>query len=209
MSFEDFKNLTAGLQSIAIAVGLTVGAIWALFRFNAFKETEKARVELQKLQREIRERGIIKVRLNPQVIRSRDDRHIKIDLTIANTGNRTELLDWSTSTVKVALCQWNADGVLHFAGWQTLTLETSLGIPDTAVIHPNQISSHGYVTNRVADGIYFIEALIPGSRESIAEHDEFAGSDDETIALWSHHTYISVGEAAPAAVVPAGAPNDG
>lgn len=94
MTFEEFKNLAVGIQSVVISLGFLCGGAWALFRFRAFRENEKARVELEKLHKELKERGVIKILIDPSLVIHNTQKHIKLNIMFENTGNRSETLHW-------------------------------------------------------------------------------------------------------------------
>ncbi|MFC1523592.1 hypothetical protein ACFL6N_02250 [Thermodesulfobacteriota bacterium] len=193
MTLCDFENLAGGIQSIVIALGLLTGGLWALFRFQAFRETEKARAELNKLKREIVERGVIKITLNPSVIKSDTKKYIKLDMEVKNTGNRNELLDWNNGSIKLVRCKWKEDGACQFCDWQDLFFEFTKGVPANTLIRPNQVSSFGYISKSITCGIYNVEAIIPGSPETITEHMNSV-TDDTIEVLWVANTYIEVND---------------
>jgi len=193
MSFEEFANLAAGIQSIVISLGLLTAGVWALFRFRAFRETEKAKVELDKLRREIVERGVIKISLNPSIVKSDTHKYIKLDMVLENVGNRTEVIDWTNAKIKLARCDWQENGSRQLCDWQDLCCQFSSGLLGNSVIPPNGISGFGYISKSISNGVYYIETVIPGSPQTIAEHDSAIGAHSKTnIVAWSYNTYIEV-----------------
>jgi hypothetical protein len=190
MTFEEFKNLAAGIQSIVIALGFLTGGVWAIFRFRVFKETEKAKAELDKLKREIAERGVIDVKLNPSVIQNDANKYIKLDMVLENTGNRNEVLDWNLAQVKLARCDWKEDGKRHFCHWQDLLCEFSFGLAGDLVIRPNQVFRFGYISKPISNGVYYIEMNVPTSQETASEHIFSAKAGIREMILWASNTYI-------------------
>jgi len=50
MTIEEFKDIAQGIQAIIISVAALSGGIWALFRFGAMKEYQRAQLELENLK---------------------------------------------------------------------------------------------------------------------------------------------------------------
>jgi hypothetical protein len=91
---EKFKDITAGLQSVAIIVVAIVGGIWTFYVFHIFAQKEKAQSELEDLKRKL-QLIVIEVQLEAKQHRIANDknRYIQVRADLANKGNlRTTLL---------------------------------------------------------------------------------------------------------------------
>lgn len=194
MSFEEFKNLASGIQSIVISIGFLSGGLWAIFRFKAFKEPEKAKAELDKINKSLQERGTIKLTITPIVISLKDTKYIEFSLTIQNTGNRNETLNLQNGMITISSCSWSEIGKIKYSNVQTLNKTSPQGRALEALIRPSQVTTFSYISSSIDEGIYSIDVSIPGSPETEQDHekDSLYPNDPNCTVTWICNKVIAV-----------------
>lgn len=96
LNHEKFKNVLAGVQSLIIAIGIIVGGLWTAKTFEIKKEAEIAKANFEKAERELREKRVVNISINPSQIKIPDQKIqcIYSLVEITNVGNHPETLDW-------------------------------------------------------------------------------------------------------------------
>ena len=65
VNHEKFKNILTGVQSLIIAIGIIVGGLWTARTFEVRKEAEIARVNYERAEKELREKRVVNITINP------------------------------------------------------------------------------------------------------------------------------------------------
>lgn len=99
-----------GLQAIALTLAAICGAIWALYTFNVLRLRQKARVDLEKSEAELRQQAVVDIQLDvSQPVVSGDSAlYVSIAVTLKNVGNRNTHLITRSSPVVVSQVVWSA-----------------------------------------------------------------------------------------------------
>jgi hypothetical protein len=88
---EHFRNIAAGWQSVAIAVGVVAGGLWTFTTFSDTRQRESAQLQLAKLELETVKRFEIDLDLKATQLtfpkRSPAPRFIRVDLSYKVGGN--------------------------------------------------------------------------------------------------------------------------
>jgi hypothetical protein len=91
---ETFKDVMAGVQSIAIILAAVLGGVWTLYVFQAFAQKDKASAELEELNRRLQ--GIVidtKLDAKQQKVAGDKDAYLSATVSLTNRGNqRTRLI---------------------------------------------------------------------------------------------------------------------
>jgi len=212
MDIEHFKNLADGIQSIIIALGVLIGGGWALFRFRTLKDIEKAKADLEKLKRDLLERGNLKIEMQASQFDASDGsvQYISITLVITNVGNRTEIIRWSHSKIGAALIECAADGSMRLGGEiraQVFSLYITL---KASTIDPGNSEQYAALIPVEKTGTYFLESLIMGSPEETTtslRKTRVAGiASDTYVAAWGSMMFFNVVRNPPNKLIGAAAP---
>lgn len=198
-NFEGLKDLASAIESIVIALGVLIGGGWALFRFRALKDVAKARAELEKATRELREHGnlTIEMRASQFEIETDSKRFISISLTITNVGNRTEVIRWADSKISGARVTCSNENEIELgAAIQSRQRSLYMNILGST-IDPGNSEIQAFLIPIDDPGLYFLEAYISGSPEETAASKEKArlagfSPDEANIAVWNATTYFNV-----------------
>lgn len=118
-TFEKFKNIAAGVQSVIIALGVLIGGLWTYYTFGALRARYKAEAEIRQLELANRVQGVIDIEIKAEQVSSPNDtgRFIKIDIQAKNLGNRNLNLELPNHALTVAKVQPDGEGYL----WQQHT----------------------------------------------------------------------------------------
>jgi hypothetical protein len=196
MTSQAFSNVTSGIQSVVITVAVVIGGIWALYRFSTLKEIARAKAELQEIQKRLFERGILDIQVQENEIGHMGEsiHYVKMDVTIHNTGNRTEVINWSKSGAYATSVGAKADGDLEFAE----TIASRYVTPESEVpassILPGQTRQLSFLFALRSRGIYHLmfRATVSSPEAAIhAQEYRTAGLEAEE-CVWQSCTYFCV-----------------
>ena len=113
---EMFRHVAAGLQSLAVVIGLVIGGVWTFIVFRAQLSISRARATLDKLNRELERNSAIGLEISAQQLNipEDDNRYVLATLTITNRGNQNTRLVWDHKPLSVAIVrfQQRSDDVL-------------------------------------------------------------------------------------------------
>jgi hypothetical protein len=134
MNAETFSEIASGIQSLVVAAAALAGGVWALYRFGSLKEVEKARAELERVGKSLLERGIFDIQVKAKQLSAVANSHcyVVVNAVVHNSGNRTEVIDWSKSGIYVTHVSSDAHGHLQLS--QTLGL--NYVVPGKTSRHP-------------------------------------------------------------------------
>jgi hypothetical protein len=94
-----FKDLTSGVQSIVLTIGIVVGAVWTVGKLDL----ERARADYQHQLAELRDRRVVNVQIKASSIVEPGTkvRHIVAVVQLQNDGRTTEPLPWPLEPLRV------------------------------------------------------------------------------------------------------------
>ena len=103
MDYEDFKNLTQGIQAIFFSLAIIVGGMWTVFKLIRSKELDKSRSEALKLRREIERKKGLEGNIKISIGRQLENNYIPvfIEVQIENKSTETHTLDWNKFPLKI------------------------------------------------------------------------------------------------------------
>lgn len=195
MTVEDFKNLTEGVQAIAVTLAVVAGGAWACFRFWTLQELRKSKAELEKATRELERRGTLNLSLSAQQITSHSSGFLlEIHLSVANIGNRTEVLDLERGIIQTArvcaatgqMVEFDRPNRTPFAAW-------GVG-PLRAAVAPGETKLVPALATVPCAGVYYVSVAVPGSPEetSTALSELRRVVPDTATASWGALTCVTV-----------------
>lgn len=106
-SYDRFNKIAGGIQSLVVAVGIIVGGVWALIRFDVLFEARAAISQLEKIEAEAASAKrsaaasvVINVDISAKEIeKSNPDEHwVVVELSLINTGNTAYKLEMKGKT---------------------------------------------------------------------------------------------------------------
>ncbi len=106
-TFDSFSKLAGGIQALVTTLGIIIGGIWALVRFDALLEAQIATHQAEKLEAEaiIARRGaesqvVLNIDISAKQISPQDNtnRWVMIEITLRNSGNTPYKLDIKNNT---------------------------------------------------------------------------------------------------------------
>jgi len=196
MDLGDFKNLAGGIQSIAVALGVFIGGGWALYRFWKLQSIAKARVDLEKVKRDLMSRGILQteIQVNELTPENENCSFIHIIFTITNVGSGIEVINWSDANIQAAR-------IISDVNESTRT-EEPIGVNYLRIsgemvfttVHPGQKCQHSFLIPVKQNGVYQVDIEISGSPQEtiMAKTDaQRAGMAAERLT-WGDAVYINI-----------------
>lgn len=199
MNLTQFKELAEAAQSIAVAIAVLAGGIWALFRFWSLGEVRKSKVEIEHLRKSLLERGTLNISIAAEIMRNSDDTdplYLRVDVTMTNVGNRSEALDWTNGAAHTSRVTGHVNGTVTLADW----IETSLvvgkyGRRISSTLSPGESKTFPFLVPVATPGLYYIAVVVPGSPEETAdserEHTRVAAGKIGLLR-WTAETFIQV-----------------
>jgi hypothetical protein len=198
MDLTNFKDLAAGIQSIAISVAVVIGGIWAIYRFLSLRELGRARVELKRLQRALAERATLNISLSahPHTDPNGNGYYIEVAASVSNVGNRTEILNWLEGGIYTAPVIGQKMGNVIFGAW----IETKRGGRTrriSSTLAPSEVTVFSFLVPIVKPGLYYVVFSVSGSpeerKELQREHERVA--KEIGMINWGADIYVRVVEA--------------
>lgn len=196
MSSHDFANFASGIQSIAIALTVLVGGLWALFRFFSLRSIKQARLELEVAERSLRERGILDIQLEVSQLFSELGSFIAVKVTITNVGTGMEVINWSSSGVYALRVESIVGDALTFS-------ETSLRghrgrRMENSSIAPGETTRPALLIPVQEPGIYYVYFSAEASRKetelSLKELSKIGVDTSSGSMTWASDALIRVEE---------------
>ena len=196
MNLGDFKDLAGGIQSLAVALGVFIGGGWALYRFWKLQSIAKARADLEKVKRELMSRGILQTEIQVSELapESENCSFIHLVLTITNVGSGTEVINWRDATIQAARILCDVRGSTRTEepiSAQYLRIGSQMVFTTT---HPGQTCQHSFLIPVKQNGVYIVDAMIPGSPQEsgMAKTDALRAGMEAKRVYWGETVYINV-----------------
>lgn len=184
MNPEEFRNLAQGIQAILVAFGLLIAGLWAIYRFRSLLSTQKARADLaktraeldtskadlEKIHRELEKRAVILVKIEPFVLGDLNagQLYLRIRLTLTNSGNQVEDIDWKESSVMAAEIKKTSEGLpLATKPINAMLIDISFKVKHETLF-PGETSTKEFLVPIEHHALYLIEACIYASEASAA-----------------------------------------
>jgi hypothetical protein len=165
-SISTIKDVAAAFQSIAVAGAIIIGGLWALFRFRALNEIERARAELNQLRRSLQQQASVNVSIVVTVMPNTrsSTRCASIVVSLKNIGSQPEIINWASMSVRSApmIGFENSSPVLGMAQTTKPVAITPLSI--TAVC-PQITEEISFLVPLENAGLYFAEFIATGTNQ--------------------------------------------
>jgi hypothetical protein len=191
--YDKWCKIASGVQAAVIALAVLIGGAWTLYTFSSLRQVDRARLQLATEQRALRERGILEIAISTSQLAHPEGAHryILATVSVKNTGNRTEVVDWGTSGLWVTRVAAADDGqAVHGQPVRYQYL-----VPGEEAIKssflPGQTRQLPFLVALSAGGVYhllFKAEVSPLERDiHVAEH----GLNDVAYA-WQSSTYVAL-----------------
>jgi hypothetical protein len=110
-SIKDFADLMQAVRDIATILAVIAGGIWSLFTFNALRIRQKARAEVQELERKLKQQAVVDINIDANQLRLPGDRslYVEIVVSIKNVGNRNTHLVSKDSPLILTEILWDGN----------------------------------------------------------------------------------------------------
>ena len=196
MNHEKFNKITSGIQALVLSVAVIVGGIWTLYTFGSLKQIDKAKTELEQMRRSLRERGILNITLQPSQFRdSKSSRlYVLVKVSIQNTGNRTEVIDWKKSGLYATRVDMDGKRQLEFGAVYEADYLTPLGAIPSSSILPGQTRTLPFLIPAKEAGIYHLlfSASVSAAEEPVHMKEHLSARIAGQEFVWQASTYFNV-----------------
>jgi hypothetical protein len=197
MNPADFSNVASGIESIALTIAIVVGGVWALYRFGALRAIEKAKADLEATQRKLRERGILNITMEATQLTGQgtSDRRIVVNVTVKNDGNRSEVINWAASFVRVTQVVASREAeALAYGQSLNLLYSTPDGPSISSSVMPAQVRTFPFLALVDGPGTYHLQfvAKVSPAEATISEAEHRAAGTPADEFIWQSASYITV-----------------
>ena len=167
MTSETFKNVADGIQSLVLAVGLIVGAVWTLWTFRHLATSQKASAELTEIER--RQQPGFAIAIDTKCSAKRPDGayELFISLELRDDGRQNVRFNLNEPCILVAKLKAESvgkDPVLEGKPWQlssVLVGTEGLGHwTEDRYLRPGESRHLAFVTLVPSEGTYLIQATV-------------------------------------------------
>jgi hypothetical protein len=167
LTYEEFKNAAAALQSIAVASAVIAGGIWTLYTFGALQSTEQAAAQLTSSLNFSIETAQVEP-LNPNNFRG-----LIVRVKAENLGSRHVTLTLHNTSLKVFAVQSDQEGGLSgsrkYMALRYVDLEPGRPIANASQgVQPKSFRYLNYYLDIPKPGLYFVSLSVPVDAESSA-----------------------------------------
>jgi len=197
MTITEFKEVSAGLQSIAIVIATFLGGGWALYQFFSLRALQRAKLELEKAKRELAERALLIIDLMAESFDVDGNYFLHVRVVMRNAGSGVEIADWTKAQLSARRFQ-KVDGikletvgdVLH--GWRA----PYLAIKEMRFL-PGFSTNESFLIPIPQVGVYYIEFSIPVSAavraDAVGDVSQTGASvTAETTVDWRADAFVAV-----------------
>jgi hypothetical protein len=197
MTLDHFKDLSAGLESLAIVVATLLGGGWAVYQFFSLRALDKAKLDLEKAKKDLVERGVLVIDLATESFPSDRGYLLHVQATVRNVGNLPETIDWKKTAMFARRFHKTGEGKIE------MNPEMHLGVqaPDTALnaitFAPGYLTSQSFLLPIPQPGVYFVEFMMHASpmvRADVLSDMAKAGTTaaEGTFIIWNTNKFVSV-----------------
>jgi hypothetical protein len=164
---EKFKNVADGVQSLVLAIGLIVGAVWTLYTFRHLASAQKASAELTEIERRQQPGFAIAIDTKCSTKRLDGAYELFISLELRNDGRQNIRLDLSEPSISLAKVRPENGGVapvLEGNSWSLspILIETEgLSRQTERYLRVGDSRHLAFVTLVPSAGTYLLQAQVP------------------------------------------------
>ena len=202
LTVSEFKDLSAGFQSIAIVVAALLGGAWALFQFFSLNALDRARLDLEKVKRDLLQQSSLEVDLVTESFERDGDYFLHVRVVMRNIGNGLDIVDWAKASLS-ARRFYKAENYSLAADDQLLLAWRA---PSMTVLErrlmPGASSSESFLLSIPQAGVYYVEFAMHTSPAVKAEmiaslQKDRVGINETDLFVWRADTIVSVPNVQP------------
>lgn len=202
LTLLEFKDLTAGLQSIAIVVATFLGGGWGLYQFFSLRALEKSKLELTKMARELNQQGVLETDLVTETFDVDGIYYLHVRVVMRNIGNKFEIVDWAKAGMVARKFYKANENELAATEQQLLAWRAPSVVIKEWRVMPGATASESFLIPIPQAGVYYVEFSIQVSqavRSGMVEAFEKNGTkmNAEDFYVWRATTFVSVPQAKP------------
>lgn len=191
MDHEKFRNVLTGIQSLILSLAIVVGGLWTLFAFDALREADNSLADLELKVRELEERRVLIVTIEPAQLSIPGDpaRYISASVRFENVGNHTKIIYWPTRPFNVSRLWIDEAGSLQsetLVGWRVHA--GSLAESGLRLM-PGVVVNREFLARVDKPGLYYLELEVEASSE---EQEQAATEGVFGRVSWSDIAHIVV-----------------
>lgn len=202
MTIGDFKDVSDGLQSLAIVIATLLGGGWALFQFFSLRALEKAKLDLERAKRNLIERGVLVIDLVCESFEFDGSYFLHVRVLLRNLGSGLDVVDWSKASMfatrfeKVDGTKLTNTGEI-LLGWRS----PSRSLREMRLL-PEFSTSDSFLIAIPNVGVYYVEFAVPASLASSsgtieAVTKEGAQMQPDDVVVWRADTFVAVPQSRP------------
>jgi len=158
---DEFQKITAAFQSLVLAVGLIITGVWG---GSAFYNSERAKAELEQIQKTIHRTGLdVTVDAKQEALDPESGRYLGIKVTVENKGNNAVRLGFDQKPpLRVSRVRFDLDhdGPPTSFGPQIGAQVYADLQPDNVVLDkdllPSEIYQYSTLVHVREPGVYFV-----------------------------------------------------
>jgi len=206
LTVTDFKDISAGLQSLAIVLAALLGGGWALFQFFSLGAIEVARLELEKRKKELLQRGVIVVELVTESFEVEGSYFLHLVVTMRNIGSGVEIADWSQAILYATRFHKPDEATLAPIGPKLSAWQGESLIGTMMRLVPGFSTSESFLIPIPQAGVYFIDfriAVSPAARaDTVDSFETIIGEQGSVLGAvsWEGNKFVSVPQGQPSTV---------
>lgn len=191
VNHEKFRNILTGVQSLIIAIGIIVGGLWTAKTFDLKKEAEIAKVNYEKAERELREKRVVNISINPSqmTIPNQKFRCICSLVEITNVGNHPETLDWNGPCFRARKIDFDDRGSTKVGPATGDMLTVSSGESVACRVAPGEMIRVPCLAKVDESGLYYLRFTV---NASAAEQQQASEEGQGGLVEWSGSAFFLV-----------------
>jgi hypothetical protein len=177
---ERFKDLSAGVQNCVVSIAVLVGGGWALYRFIATSEMERARLEL------FRQAQIL-IKINASDVVLNDGKHCIASIVgITNNGSRNVLLDYSDTPFSITKIDFDVLGNSSLG----VELKQESLLSKSRVLRSGESVEYPFFVRVQDAGVYVVRFQVPLPSKEMQEHLSAGGPPGQI--YWVGTTFLNI-----------------
>jgi hypothetical protein len=177
---ERFKDLSATFQNCVVSIAVLVGGGWALYRFIATQEIERAKLELSR-------QAQILIKINASDIVLDDGKHCIASIVgITNNGTRNVLLDYSDGPFSITKVEFDVRGNSSLGA----ELRQKSLLSESRVLRFGESVEYPFFVGVQDAGVYVVKFQVPLPEKEMAEHLSAKGPVGQI--YWVGTTFINI-----------------
>ncbi len=191
VNHEKFKNILTGVQSLIIAIGIIVGGLWTARTFEVRKEAEIARVNYERAEKELREKRVVNITINPSQakIPNQKSRCICSLVEITNVGNHPETLDWNGPCFRARKIHFDDRGDTKVGPPTGDMLTVSSGESVACRVAPGEVIRVPCLAKVDEPGLYYLRFTV---NASVDEQKQASDEGLRSFVQWSGSAFFWV-----------------